>query len=269
MAAMIEDRSEENEKGDIATPYHRRSKPARAHKAAIVIAEEIVHKISQNGYVPGTKLPTEREMLEEYGVGRGTLRESLRFLEMNGVITMKPGPGGGPFTAQPDARDLAGTLALFLQIHRTPFRAIVEVRMDIEPIIAKLAATNATPDALRNIQRYVEMMRTNLENESMFLEANDGFHNAVAQASGNPVFALLIGSLHWITDGSPLGVDYPEDRREAVLGAHERVYEAIAGGDAEGAQSAMANHIKEFDRYLDRFYSAVYDSELVWGDITT
>jgi len=270
MSSMIEDRGQEDlTKGDPPAPYRRRSKPARAHKAAMVIAEEIVHKISQNGYLPGTKLPTEKEMLEEYGVGRGTLRESLRFLEMNGVITMKPGPGGGPITGQPDARDLAATLALFLQMHRTPFRAIVEVRMDIEPIIAKLAATHATPESLRNIQMYVDMMRSNLDNKTAFLEANDGFHNAVAQASGNQVFALLIGSLHWITDGSPLGVDYPEDRRGAVLDAHEKVYEAIAVGDAPGAESAMANHIREFDRYLDRFYSAVYDSELVWGDITT
>jgi GntR family transcriptional repressor for pyruvate dehydrogenase complex len=249
--------------------FHRRAKPARAHKAAMVIAQEIVHKISQNGYLPGTKLPTEKEMLEEYGVGRGTLRESLRFLEMNGVITMKPGPGGGPFTGQPDARDLAGTLALFLQIHRTPFRAIVEVRMDIEPIIARLAATNATPESLEAIRHSVDLMKSNIENEAAFLEANEGFHNAVAQASGNSVFALLIGSLHWITDGSPLGVDYPEDRRGAVLGAHERVYEAILAKDAEAAEAAMASHIKEFDRYLDHYYAPVYDSELVWGDITT
>jgi GntR family transcriptional repressor for pyruvate dehydrogenase complex len=235
----------------------------------MVIAQEIVHEISQNGYQPGTKLPTEREMLEKYGVGRGTLRESLRFLEMNGVISMKPGPGGGPFTGQPDARDLAGTLALFLQMYHTPFRAIVEVRMDIEPIIAKLAAQHATPESLQEIQRTVELMRNSLSNEAQFLEANEGFHNAVAWASGNTVFALLIGSLHWITDGSPLGVDYPESRRGAVLDAHERVYRAIVAGDTEGAEAAMASHIREFDRYLNHYFATVYDSELVWGDITT
>ena len=188
-------------------------------------------------------------MLEEYGAGRGTLRESLRFLEMNGVITMKPGPGGGPFTGQSDARDLAGTLALFLQMHRTPFRSIVEVRMHIEPIIARLAAKHATKQDLKAILQSVEQMRSNLDNEALFLEANESFHFAVANASANPVFALLIGSLHWITDGSPLGVDYPESRREAVLGAHDSVYQAIAAGDADAAESAMSHHIGEFNRY--------------------
>jgi DNA-binding FadR family transcriptional regulator len=235
----------------------------------MVIAQEIVHEISLNNYEPGTKLPTEREMLEQYGVGRGTLRESLRFLEMNGVITMKPGPGGGPFTGQPDARDLGGTLALFLQIHRTTFRSIVEVRMHIEPTIARLAAQHATPEDLAEIKESVESMRTNIDNEALFLEANEDFHEAVARASDNPVFALLIGSLHWITDGSPLGVGYPQERREVVLVAHERIYQSIATGDADAAEASMAEHIGAFNRYLDRYYSAVYDSELAWSDVAS
>ena len=264
---MTQDASGEEVEKVTARSFNQRAKPARAHKAAMVIAQEIVHGISVNHLPPGTKLPTEREMLEEYGVGRGTLRESLRFLEMNGVISMKPGPGGGPFTGQPDAKDLAGTLALFLQLNGTPFRSIVEVRMHIEPIIARLAALHATPEGLNEIMQTVEQMRSNLDNEAAFLEANEGFHHAVARASANPVFALLIGSLHWITDGSPLGVDYPEDRRQAVLDAHERVYQAIVAGDGDEAEASMFDHIREFNRYLDRYYSSVYDSELSWSDI--
>ncbi len=252
--------------GEKAASY-RRARPARAHKAAMNIAQQIVEEISTNGYEPGTKLATEKEMLDQYGVGRGTLRESLRFLEMNGVITMKPGPGGGPICGAPDARDLAGTLGLFLQLQHTPFRAIVEVRQDIEPIIAELAAKNATPDALDRIWESVEALRKHLDDEKLFLDANERFHDCVAWASGNTVFALLIGSLHWITDGSPLGVDYPKERRNAVLAAHERVYKAIAAHDVEGARNAMAIHISEFDRYLDRYYPAVYSSELKWSDI--
>src|ERR1035437_9212845 len=195
-----------------ASPY-RRVRPARAHKAAMAIAQQIVEEISSNNYAAGTKLSTEKDMLEQYGVGRGTLRESLRFLEMNGVVTMKPGPGGGPVVGEPDARDLAGTLGLLLQIHHTPFQSIVEVRQDIEPIIAGLAARNATPESLDRIWRSVEFMKENLDDEKLFLEANERFHDFVAWGSGKTVFALLLGSLHWITDGSPLGVGYPKERR--------------------------------------------------------
>jgi len=249
------------------TFLRHRTRPARAHKAAMAIAQKIVEEISGHGYEPGTKLATEREMLEQYGVGRGTLRESLRFLEMNGVITMKPGPGGGPIVGAPDSRDLAGTLGLFLQLQKTSFGAIVEVRRDLEPIIAGLAAQNATPEMLERIRKSVELMQENIDDERLFLEANEQFHDYVAWASGNMVFALLMSSLHWITDGSPLGVDYPKDRRQAVLGVHQRIYNVIAAGDAEAASTAMARHVDEFSRYLDRYYPSIYDSQLRWSDI--
>ncbi len=245
----------------------RRARPARAHKTAMTVAMQIVQEITDGAYPVGTKLVTEREMLEQYGVGRGTLRESLRFLEMNGVITMKPGPGGGPIVGQPDARDLGGTLGLFLQLHRTPFQAIVEVRQEIEPIIASLAAKHASPEAVDLIRQSVESMRANIEDEKLFLEANEEFHDLVAWASGNPVFALLLGSLHWITDGSALGVGYPLERRKDVLVAHERIFHAIADQDSEAARSTMARHIRGFERYLERYYPDMYGSELRWSDV--
>jgi DNA-binding FadR family transcriptional regulator len=245
----------------------QRTRPARAHKAAMTVAMQIVEEISSQDHPAGTKLPAEKEMLEQYGVGRGTLRESLRFLEMNGVIIMKPGPGGGPIVGQPDARDLAGTLALFLQLQRTPFGSIVEVRQQIEPVIAGMAAKNAKPEALEHIRESVALMRDNLDDERLFLKANEQFHDLVAWASGNTVFALLLSSLHWITDGSPLGVDYPRDRRVAVLAAHERIYTAMADQDVESARSAMERHINEFERYLSRYYSSASSSLLRWSDI--
>ncbi|HVX21010.1 MAG TPA: FadR/GntR family transcriptional regulator [Acidimicrobiales bacterium] len=234
----------------------------------MTVAKKIVEEISRRNYPPGTKLPTEREMLEQYGVGRGTLRESLRFLEMNGVVTMKPGPGGGPIVGEPDSRDLAGTLGLFLQLHDTSFRSIVEVRLLLEPIIAGLAAEKAPQEMLDRIGESVQAMDDGLGDEERFLEANEEFHELVAWASGNAVFALLICSLHWITDGSPLGVDYPEARRKAVLRAHREVYEALAARDSAKASVTMARHLDEFRRYVEQYYPAVYSSPLRWGDIS-
>jgi len=234
----------------------------------MVIAQEIVHEISLNHYEVGTRLQTEKEMLEKYGVSRGTLRESLRYLEMNGVIVMKPGPGGGPFTDHPDSRDLAGTLALFLQINHTSFRSIIEARLLIEPIIAGLAAKNATSDLLTEIKESIDKMQENIDDLKIFLQTNEEFHTLVSIAANNSVFSLIMGSLHWITDGSPLGVDYPVERRVAVLEAHKKVYEAISSRSSENAENAMAHHVREFSLYLTRFYPNVYDSELTWGEFT-
>lgn len=242
----------------------RRQRPGRGKKTATLVAQHIVAGITKGGLEPGSKLPPEREMLLQYDVGRGTLRESLRFLEMQGVITMKPGPGGGPIVNAPDAQDFGTSMALFLQLLSTPFRAIVEARQLLEPAMAAQAATSGDAVQLERMRLSVDAMEAHLDDEQEFLVQNELFHDAVAWSSGNSLFGLLTASLHWITDGTALGVDYPETRRDAVLAAHRSIYEAIASGDAENARAEMAKHIDEFARYLQRFYSRVWESEVRW-----
>src|SRR5690242_15187455 len=98
---------------------------APKQKAAVIVAKRIVGQIERLRLGPGDKLPPERAMQEEYGVGRGTLREALRFLELQGVLSLKTGPGGGPVVRQPDSTHLATTLALTMQFADAPYRVIV------------------------------------------------------------------------------------------------------------------------------------------------
>jgi len=258
---------DEEEDMTYSEPEVRRRRPARAHKAALVVAQDIVEDISRRKLGPGSRLATEKEMLVMHGVGRGTLRESLRFLELNGVISMKPGPRGGPTVEEPDSKDLAGTLGLFLQVYNTPFKAIVESREYLEPIMAGLAATNSSSKMLSEIADSLEEMKSNIDDEERFLEANEKFHESVAWASGNTVFALFLCSLHWITDGTQLGVDYPLSRRKAVLLAHQTIYKAISARDSALASKAMKQHVSEFRKYIEKNYSSVFDRPLRWGDI--
>ena len=79
-------------------------------------------------------------MLETYETGRGTLREALRLLEFQGVIALKPGPGGGPILLTPAPSHLASTLQLLMQLNQATYRSIVEVRTAMEPMTSQLAA---------------------------------------------------------------------------------------------------------------------------------
>ena len=232
----------------------------------MVVAQQIVGGITRDSLLPGSKLASEREMLLQYDVGRGTLRESLRFLEMQGVITMKPGPGGGPVVNAPDAQDFGTSMALFMQLLSTPFRSIVEARQLLEPAMAAQAAVLRDADSLELIRRSVEAMEEHVDDEDEFLLQNEIFHDSIAWSSGNPLFGLLTASLHWITDGTALGVDYPESRRAAVLAAHRSIYEAIAAGDAEAARRDMATHIGEFAGYLQRYYPKVWEGDVRWDN---
>lgn len=245
----------------------RRPRSGRGKKTAMLVAQHIVAGITKDSLAPGYKLPSEKEMLEHYDVGRGTLRESLRFLEMQGVITMKPGPGGGPLVNAPDAQDFGTSMALFMQLLETPFRSIVEARQLLEPAMAAQAAARGDAAQLEMIRRSVASMEEHVDDEAEFLLQNEIFHESIAWSSGNPLFGLLTASLHWITDGTALGIDYPASRRRAVAGAHRSIYEAVASGDGATAQAEMARHIDQFARYVQRYYPKVWDGMVRWDTL--
>lgn len=238
----------------------------RPRKTAMLLAQRIVTDINRRGNTIGDRLPPERVMLEEYAVGRGTLRESLRFLELQGVISLKPGPGGGPFVQQPDAANLATSLTLLLQFANAPFRTIAEARAGLEPMMAQLAAQRMTEAQLEELHASVSTMAAHLDDQMVFLEENKRFHDAIAHGSGNALFGFLVDALVGILDGSAIGIDYPEVRRTAVHKAHLRIYEAIASHDPAASAAAMADHIDEYLKYAEKRFPEVLNAPIVWND---
>jgi GntR family transcriptional regulator, transcriptional repressor for pyruvate dehydrogenase complex len=237
----------------------------RPPKTAMLLAQRIVADIHRRGNTVGDRLPPERVMLEEYAVGRGTLRESLRFLELQGLISLKPGPGGGPVVVSPDATSLATSLTLLLQFANAPFRTIAEARGGLEPMMAQLAAGRMTTAQLVDLKASVDDMGRHLDDQVVFLEENKRFHDVIARGSGNAMFGFLVDALLGILDGSAIGIDYPEPRREAVHNAHHRIYEAIASRDPEDAAASMSDHIAQYLNYAERKFPDVLAAPIVWS----
>lgn len=269
MWPSVTDVSAESHQTDgIGRSPRRREEVRRSRKAAVSVAQMIVDDVTAGRVAPGTMLASEREMIERFGVARGTLREALRFLEMNGVITVKAGPAGGTVTVEPDARDFAGVLGLFLQRREMPFRTLVQAREVLEPELAGLAAGNGSDETIATIVDSVDGMEAFLEDEENFLAENHRFHHAVAAAAGNRLLEQLISALHIITEGQIRGIAYRTDHRREVAQAHRSVADAIAARDAEGARWAMRQHVRDLRRYLESDYPAVLDRPLRWRDIT-
>lgn len=237
---------------------------SRPPKAAMLVAQRIVRDIGRVGLTPGELLPPERVMLETYETGRGTLREALRLLEFQGVISLKPGPGGGPVLMSPAAANLASTLMLLMQLNQAPYRAIVEVRNAIEPMISQLAATRMTDIQLDELGATIDAMRADLNDRDLFLESNKRFHDIIAWSSGNVLFAYLVDSMLGILDGTAIGIDYPAHRRTAILKAHEEIFEALAGHDPDASEMRMREHIDAYTRYAQKKFPEVLDETITW-----
>ena len=112
----------------------------RSEKVSAVIAREIVRDIARQQLAPGTTLESESAMLRRYQVARASLREALRILETHGLIRIKPGPGGGPVVSNVTSAAFGRMATLFFQVQGIRFGELVEARLILEQVMARLAA---------------------------------------------------------------------------------------------------------------------------------
>src|SRR3984957_6839401 len=124
----------------------------RVLKRSEVIARDLVQYIVDSRLPAGTRLPREREMIEQLGVGRTTLREALRSLETRGVLTIRSGPGGGPVVRRPEPSDLTESLTLILQFQRATLVEVLDARAWLEPTVARIAASHITKAEVRRLR---------------------------------------------------------------------------------------------------------------------
>lgn len=229
-----------------------------------MVAQQIVRDIQREGIAIGGALPPESQMLDQYQVGRGTLREALRFLELQGALSLKPGPGGGPRVALPDGQTLANTLLLTLEFADARFWSVTEARSGIEPLMARLAAARMKPSEVNELAQTIHAMEDHLDDEPTFLEANHRFHQKIAHASGNGVYALLIDALIDILDGTHFGVTYGAHNRIPILEAHRRIYQAITDNDGDLAETSMAAHMSEYLNYIELKFPDALQAPVRW-----
>lgn len=237
---------------------------ARRSKAATVLAQNIAREIQRRGLGPGTRLLSEEKMVARYGVARGSLREALRYLELQGVLRIKSGPGGGPVIQTPNGRHFASTLALMLQFVGARFRVVVETRWVVEPGIAALAAQRANAEDLAALRDCLAAMRAARRDAQRFADENRRFHDLLAFASGNAVFRFLLPALHWIADGA--GIAYGLDERARILAAMEAVLAAIEARDPARARAVVDAFFAASLAYLDKTHPALMERPVSWSD---
>jgi DNA-binding FadR family transcriptional regulator len=235
------------------------------HKTSVRLARELANYISDNSIPDGTKLPTEVEMARSLGVGRTTLREALRLLEMRGVITIRVGRGGGPIVRQQQTTDLAEGLALVLQFKKATLADVVDARLLLEPPAARQAASLVTPELLDNLRETVDKMLAQPDGRT-FGRENARFHSLIADTLGNPVISVYIDCLKHVHDGRPFGIKYEPKHIQAVSRAHLAIIQALEGKDPDRAETAMRKHLEDSRGYWSRKYAEVYRRPLRWLD---
>ena len=229
------------------------------------LAQEIVGTIYESNMQPGDRYLSEAEALQRHRVARGTYREALRFLEIQGVVNIRAGPGGGPEILRPGSAQLASTIALLLQFSDAPLREVLEARTAIEPGVAGMAAAQATAADIEAMAADLDEIEAEIGNYKKFSVAYLRYWNHLAESTHNAFLTFLSPALRAIVNSA--GFVPNEPYRLATLGRLRVIHAAIENHDVEGATTAMTGlEIEFFDR-LSTGYPRQVDRVVAWSDL--
>ncbi len=233
---------------------------ARQPKAAERVAGDIVHDIVARGMRTGDHLPLEAQMVDEYCASRASVREALRLLEVQGLLHLKPGPGGGPVVGQVDPANLARTTSLYFHLGGATYDSALRTQMLLEPVCAQLAARHPLRHA--TMERYLAPAAPRTTED--YRGHADGFHAAIYRLAGNPIIALLTQAITRIVTEQLVSTMDPVELRTAVLHEHAGLARAIAGGQQDVAGRLMVEHLRAQHEHICRHAPERLDDLIEW-----
>jgi DNA-binding FadR family transcriptional regulator len=233
--------------------------PLRLRSASEVIADRLVTAIALGVFVPGQRLPAERELASSLDVSRTTVREALSRLAATGYVDIRRGRSGGAYvltTAGPEADPMIWrTLAPgWQQLDRLfDFRAL------IEPLIARTAATRRTSEAASQIREALTAYQQAGNDREASSRADGALHRAIAEATQNPYLMDLSDRIRHAVSLGFRAEPYSLAIRERALGEHDELARAVLDGDAERAASLAAQHFAITEQRLRELHERSVD----------
>lgn len=209
------------------------------------IQAEIEKSILQKKFLPGDKLPTEKEMCEMFGVSRTALREALQMLSIQGLITIRK--GSGIYVSEYNSDNAVKPMSQYLQMNLDDalILQVVEVRKMFEPQIAWMAARNRDETDVKLLEKNVSDLKKSDRYDSEHQgQIDQSFHLKICEATKNPIISLQMDPIFRLMPRIRTIVYNTVDTAlsEAVE-FHEQIFAAIRDQDSDGARQAMMGHL--------------------------
>jgi DNA-binding FadR family transcriptional regulator len=226
----------------------------RARSVADALRGFIENGLRDGTLSVGDRLPTEKEMMEQFGGGRTIIRKTLTALEAEGKVIRRVGSGTFVADAGEVARQRQEKEGFFEQIARNSGpQEVMELRLTIEPDVAALAATRGSALEVRSVRDAYEQ---SLKAVSIadFEQADDTFHRAIAAAARNYLFCKVYDIVSAVRNETEWGVmkknTLRPELRQVHSDEHGKILESIENRDASGARQAMEEHLVNVNKML-------------------
>jgi len=214
------------------------------------VAEQIRRLISSGALKTGDLLPPERELAAKLGVGRSSIRDAVRTLEVMGIL--EPRQGHGTVVRDLSADALVVPLSLVLTRKRELVTELLDVRRMIEPGLAARAAKNATAEEIARMGEILERHEAKLRRGEQAIAEDSDFHYAIALAARNSVVLRVLDVLmDLLLESRSRALQVP-GRPKRSFDGHRRILRAIRRRDAKAAETAVRQHLKEIEEVVMR-----------------
>ena len=259
--------STENKRPDPSVEASGSRRLPRSLKRSELIAREIVRDIADRRLEPGASLSHETVMMNEYGVGRASIREALRILEAQGLIVLKPGRNGGPVLARTGPEQLGHMLTLFLRMADFTFGDLAEFMKSVSPQMAELAAKNPDREAVRAALTTPTRNPCALLNRSEIMSQDrpeTGPHAMINRLSGDRLLGMFADAVDAVFTGHTWAVTQGVDFMDIAERDHLAIANAVLAGDAAAARKAMADHLDNIFAYCEAKIPGMFKQPVEW-----
>ncbi len=210
------------------------------------VVEKLKESISKGEILPGDPLPSERQLMDDFGVSRSSLREAFRVMELLGLIESVPGKGRFVRHPKPPAEDEKN-----IRLEDSAVLELMEARRILDPAIAAESAMRATSSDLTRLLRVLTSTEKRLGDPNQRAQSDFDFHLALAEATHNFVLVNITRMNFDLIMATHDKIYNLLDDKEAFLAEHREMYEAILDHNVELAREMASNHI-------DRIYKTLH-----------
>jgi GntR family transcriptional repressor for pyruvate dehydrogenase complex len=222
------------------------------------VADHLDRMIQTGNYAQADRLPSERDLMKQFGVGRPAVREALFHLRKMGVVELRSGERAR--VTRPTPRLVIDTLsgaARHMLAEPNGVRQFQAARTFFEAGLARHAAKFATPEEIDDLARALANNRGSIGDLDRFQRTDVGFHYVLAVISGNSIFlAMHAAFAEWLLEQRKTTLAAGED--EIAYDAHRAIFEAVAARDPDRAEGAMREHL---DHVAERYNAIVEGRE--------
>ena len=232
------------------------------------IAEDLRRRIARDGLRPGARLPHERALIEHYGCSKGTMREALKALEVEGLVRMLSGPNGGPEIQHASIDIVTQQLRQYLHFQKLDFAHVYELRQSLEVALAQNVTGRLSEDQLARLEENIRLCEkaNSARDRAVVRSAETQFHDILCEASDNVILVFMCRFLNSMLRDL---VSYRSDSMrehehfgEANIDSHKQLLVAFRAGDAEAAGRVMHDHMCCAESYMRRL-DASFRSDLL------